>query len=80
MVHVKKCPLTIKNKTHPRGKATTEFYHDGKPQIYCEGFVDCYNDEPLEECKHCADWVYGGQCEKDFEAHLEQIKEQENEN
>lgn len=70
MVHVKKCPLRIKDKTHERGKPTTEFYIDGKPQIYCYGFIDLYNDEPLEECKKCLDWVNGEQCEKDFEEHL----------
>lgn len=71
MVHVKKCPLK-----NGRGNPTTEFYDNGKPQIYCYGWVDCYNDEPLEECKKCADWAYGEQCEKDFAEHLSKLKEQ----
>lgn len=25
------------------------------------------NDEPLEICKNCKDWVHGEQCEIDFE-------------
>ncbi len=66
MVHVRKC--ICKNG---RGKPTTEFYKivDGKkkPQIYCFGWIDSYNDEPLDCCKDCPDWVYGEQCEKDFE-------------
>lgn len=62
MVHVKKCPLSI-----GRGKPSTEFYIDGKPQIYCYGWQDGMTDEPFSECKNCFDWVYGEQCEKDFE-------------
>lgn len=64
MVHVKKCPCE-----NGRGKPSTEFFDNGKPQIYCMGlgWVDDYNDEPLECCKNCADWVNGEQCEKDFE-------------
>lgn len=50
-----------------RGKPTTEFYKNGKPQIYCYGFYDMMTDEPLEECHNCPDWVHGGQVEKDFE-------------
>ena len=64
MVHVKKCPIK-------RGRPTTEFYKivDGqkKPQIYCYGWIDRMTDEPLDTCKSCMDWVYGSQCEYDFE-------------
>lgn len=62
MVHVKKCP-----RLKGRGRPTTEFYIDGKPQIYCYGWIDKMTDEPLQICKECLDWVYGEQCEKDFE-------------
>lgn len=66
MVHVKKCPCE-----YGRSKPTTDFYKivDGerKPQIYCYGWIDVENDEPLEICKNCADFVYGEQCEKDFQ-------------
>lgn len=62
MVHVKKCPYEA-----GRGKPTTEFYIDEKPQIYCLGWINYMNDEPLEICKNCKDWVYGEQCEIDFE-------------
>lgn len=34
MVHVKKCPLG------KRGRPSTEFWKDGKPQIYCRGWID----------------------------------------
>ena len=60
MVHVKKCPL------EKRGKPTTEFYVNGKPQVYCEGWLDSLTDEPLEECKQCLDYVNGKQCDIDF--------------
>lgn len=80
MVHVKKCPCE-----NGRSKPTTEFYDNGKPQIYCRGWIDCYNDEPLDCCKNCADWAYGEQCEKDFDERLKRwkdkhLKEQTNEN
>lgn len=69
MVHVKKCPLK------KRGKPTTEFCDNGKPQIYCNGWIDCYNDEPLEECRKCADWVNGEQCQRDFDERLKHWKD-----
>jgi len=51
MVHVKKCPYG------KRGKASTEFYIDGKPQIYCMGWNSCMTDYPIEICEKCADHV-----------------------
>lgn len=65
MVHVKKCPLGN------RGRPTTQFYKDGKPQIYCYGWIDLMYDETLPICKQCADFVGGEQCEKDFQEMLE---------
>lgn len=62
MVHVYKCPLT-----EGRGNPTTEFHINGKPQVYCLGWIDSMTDEPLETCKNCKDWVHGEQCEIDFE-------------
>lgn len=50
-----------------RGRPSTEFYRNGKPQIYCRGFYDMMTDEPLEVCRNCLDWVDGEQVEKDFE-------------
>ena len=76
MVHVKKCPLG-KGK---RGNATTEFYHDGKPQIYCYGWIDKRTDETIETCKKCPDWVYGEQMSADFEKHLREAEENEKNN
>lgn len=67
MVHVRKCP--VKGK---RGIPSTEFYIDGKPQIYCLGCQDVVTDEPLPECKKCKDWANGEQCEKDFQNAREQ--------
>ena len=51
MVHVKKCPYG------KRGRPSTEFYIEGKPQIYCYGWIDRMNDELIPECKACADHV-----------------------
>ena len=60
MVNVRNCPLG------DRGKPTTEFYVDGKPQIYCYGWIDRMTDEPLKECQNCKDFVYGEQMQIDF--------------
>lgn len=68
MVHVKKCPHG------KRSKPTTEFYHNGKPQIYCMGWTDGMTDEVLEICQKCKDFCLGEQCEKDFEEHLRQTE------
>lgn len=65
MVHVTRCPYE-----KGRGKPTTQFYINGKPQIYCYGWMDCMTDEWLEICKQCKDWVYGEQCEKDYKKFL----------
>ena len=61
MVHVKKCPLG------KRGRPSTEFYKNGKPQIYCMGWEDCMTESPLEECRKCKDFVMGAQIELDME-------------
>ena len=61
MVHVKKCPCE-----YGRGKPTTEFHVNGRPMIYCMGWIDMRTDEPLKICKVCSDWYMGKQIEKDF--------------
>lgn len=76
MVHVKKCPCD-----YGRGKPTTEFYKiiDGerKPQIYCMGWIDKRTDDAFQCCSECADFVYGEQCEKDFEEYKAESEENE---
>ena len=62
MVHVKKCPCE-----YGRGKPSTEFYIDGKPQIYCYGWTLGDITDAPECCKNCLDWVYGEQPTIDFE-------------
>lgn len=57
---------TTCNREEGRGRPTTEFYKNGKPQIYCRGFYDLMIDEPIEVCKNCPDFVDGEQCENDF--------------
>lgn len=61
MVHVKKCPLG------KRGRPSTEFWKDGKPQIYCRGWIDKMTDEPLNECRACSDWAEGEQVHRDIQ-------------
>lgn len=63
MVHVKKCPCEF-----GRGRPSTEFYVDRKPQIYCSGWVDRMTDDLLEVCRECPDLAGGYQCEKDLAA------------
>lgn len=63
MVHVKKCPLGRGRRSRP----TTEFYINGKPQIYCMGWINMMTDDPLENCKNCKDFVHGEQLEIDWE-------------
>lgn len=65
MVHVKKCPCE-----YGRGKPSTEFYIDGKPQIYCYGWTldsDGDIDAAPECCKNCLDWAHGEQPMIDLE-------------
>lgn len=51
-----------------KGKATIEWYKDGKPQYYCYGYIDQRNDEPLEECKQCKKFIW--QSDIDFDEYL----------
>lgn len=60
MVHVKRCPNPL-----GRGKPSTEFYKDENPQIYCYGWIDMENEEPLDICKKCADYVDNAQHDLD---------------
>lgn len=59
MVHTK-CILK------KRGRPYTDFYINGKPQIYCMGWIDMMTDEPLPECRSCPDWIEGEQNEIDY--------------
>lgn len=60
MVHTF-CPLG-RNR---RGKPTTEFYIDGKPQIYCYGWMDMMTERPIEACANCKDYVDMAQIDLD---------------
>ena len=66
-VHVRICPLVASGKVNKRGNPSTEFYRDGVPQIYCLGYFDSRNEEPLAECEVCLDFVHGLQCDIDYE-------------
>lgn len=61
MVHVSRCPVG------QRGRPSKEFTIDGKPQIYCHGYMDAMIEEPLPECSACKDFIDGVQCRQDFE-------------
>ena len=36
-----------------KGRASLEFTHNGKKYYYCEGWIDCMNDELINYCKTC---------------------------
>ena len=57
----------VQQEKGKRGEPTTEFMKDGKPQVYCRGWIDSMTDEPLDECRKCLDWVNGKQCDMDSE-------------
>lgn len=67
MVHVK-CVFGKGNK----GRTTTEFYIDGKPQTYCFGIIDMATDDYLPECVACPEWVYGEQSDEDYRKAFEE--------
>ena len=60
----KDCPLGLTTEQRSRG-CTTEFYIDGKPQIYCYGRVA--DGGTMRECVTCPNWCLGEQCEKDYQ-------------
>lgn len=60
-----------------RGKATIEWYEDGKPQYYCRGYYDTSTEEPIKVCKDCIDFVNGLQIEIDFKKFQEKNKAME---
>ena len=60
----KECPLGLTTNERGRG-CTTEFYIDGKPQIYCYGRVT--DGGTMRECVTCPNWALGEQCEEDFQ-------------
>ena len=64
---MKKCMLVANGIVSQKGKPSIEFYKDGKPQYYCMGYEDERTDEAYPECMECPRWVFGEQCEKDFE-------------
>ena len=74
-VEMERCVLVRKGIVKYKGKPTIEFYKDGKPQYYCYGYMDLMTDEPFEECVNCKKWVYGEQCEKDYEEEIARRKE-----
>lgn len=49
------------NGVKKRGKASIEFYKDGKPQYYCYGYIDKETDELIDECRECPEHVYKAQ-------------------
>lgn len=48
-----------------RGRITTEFYINGKPQRYCLGWYDSETEETIEVCKKCKDFAMGEQILED---------------
>lgn len=48
-----------------RGKASIEWYKDGKPQYYCYGYQDQTTDDLLDVCRNCRDNVIYAQDDMD---------------
>lgn len=71
---MEKCVLVRKGIVKRKGKPTIEFYKDGKPQYYCYGYQNAMTEEAFEECKNCKKWVYGEQCEKDYEEYKKTLQ------
>ena len=49
------CRAKKTGKVMERGKASAEWYKDGKPQYYCMGYINQMTDELLETCRSCKD-------------------------
>ncbi len=69
MKHRTVCEAVKKGEVGRRGVAVTEFYIDGEPQVYCLGYGDAMNDEPIDTCKNCRD--FDGNSDEDFEKYME---------
>lgn len=57
------CRAKLNHKVQEKGYASLEFYKDGKPQYYCEGYIDNRTDELIEECKECPKHIYKSQAD-----------------
>ena len=51
------CQAKKNGEVTRRGKASIEYYKDGKPQYFCYGYKDTMSDELLETCQKCIDNV-----------------------
>lgn len=47
------CRAVKNGEVKIKGKATIEFYKDGKPQYYCEGYIDNSLEALMETCRNC---------------------------
>ena len=66
------CQAVKNGEVKRRGKPSIEWHKDGKPQYYCYGYIDLYNDELLEVCRNCVDNVCYAQ--DDLDKYLEEKK------
>lgn len=60
----KDCPLGLKSEQYNK-RRTTEFYINGKPQIYCYGIET--DGGTREECVTCPNWSLGEQVDIDYQ-------------
>lgn len=58
--------IKLEEGVSKRGKATIEWYDNGKPQYYCMGYKDASTEQPLKTCKNCIEFVGGSKIEIDF--------------
>ncbi len=47
------CKAVATGKVKCKGKASLEFYKDGKPRYYCYGYIDKMTDDIIPECREC---------------------------
>ena len=64
------------NGVKRRGKASLEFYKNGKPQYYCSGYIDAMTDELIDECKRCKQHV--NKAQEDLELYIKKERKEWN--
>ena len=69
------CPAKANNvEIHEKGRASIEWYKEGKAQYYCYGYKDRRTDELIEECQKCRKNVIYAQ--EDLEEYINSKKKE----
>ncbi len=59
------CKAVTTGQVSRRGRASVEWYKEGKAQYYCYGYIDSMTDTLLPECLECPDHVDKAQTDLD---------------